>query len=129
MRLTAAACCELAQDLHPQQIVLPRDLLGQARRGRAGAAEWSTARRTMAIARVACVHVHERHQLRGHDHEGAHHVVVFVLEDVAVVHVAAAEDLEADKDVDDLVEPSTEEDRDGTGASPSRAAQPAGSAR
>jgi hypothetical protein len=57
----------------------------------------------MAIAGVACVHVHERHQLRGHDHEGAHHVVVFVLEDVAVVHVAAAEDLEADEDVDDLV--------------------------
>jgi hypothetical protein len=35
--------------------------------------------------------------------EGAHHVVVFVLEDVTVVHVAAAEDLEADDDVDDFL--------------------------
>ena len=49
------------------------------------------------------MHVHERHELGGHDDEGSHHVVVLVLEDVAVVHVAAAEHLEADDDVDDLV--------------------------
>ena len=48
-------------------------------------------------------HVHERHQLGRHDDERSHHVAVFVLEDVAVVHVAPAEDLEADDDVDDLV--------------------------
>jgi hypothetical protein len=48
--------------------------------------------------RAPGVHIHERHQLRRHDDEGAHHVVVFVLEDVAVVHVTPAEDLEADED-------------------------------
>jgi len=32
---------------------------------------------------------HERHELGGHGDEGAHHVAVFVFEDVAVVHVAA----------------------------------------
>ena len=35
--------------------------------------------------------------------EGAHHVAVFVFEDVAVVHVAAAVGGEADGDFDDLV--------------------------
>src|SRR5207302_7293052 len=48
-------------------------------------------------------HIHERHQLGWHDDERAHHVVVFVLEDMAVLHVARAEDGEADDDVDDLV--------------------------
>src|SRR4029077_18667006 len=52
---------------------------------------------------MAHVHVHEGHQLGRHDDERSHHVVVFVLEDVAVVHVAPAEDLEADDDVDRLV--------------------------
>jgi hypothetical protein len=46
---------------------------------------------------------HERHELRGHDDDGAHHVAVFVFEDVAVVHVAAAVGLEADGELDDLV--------------------------
>ena len=52
--------------------------------------------RHVASARV---HVHERHQLGRHDDEGAHHVVVFVLEDAAVIHVAAAKDLEAESGV------------------------------
>ena len=52
---------------------------------------------------AAHMHVHERHELGGHDDEGAHHVVVFMLEDVTVVHVAAAEDLEADDDIDDFL--------------------------
>ena len=52
---------------------------------------------------MSAAHVHERHELGRHDDEGSHHVVVLVLEDVAVVHVAAAETLEADDDVDDLV--------------------------
>ena len=40
----------------------------------------------MVLAHVAMarVHAHERHQLGGHDHERAHHVVVFVLEHVTV---------------------------------------------
>src|SRR4051794_13795991 len=52
---------------------------------------------------AARAHIHERHQLGGHDNGRAHHVVVFVFEDVAVVHVAPAEDREADHDVDDFV--------------------------
>jgi hypothetical protein len=43
------------------------------------------------------------HELRGHRDEGSHHVAVLVFEDVAVVHVAAAEGGEADGDLDDLV--------------------------
>jgi hypothetical protein len=39
---------------------------------------------------------HEWHELGGHGDEGAHHVAVFVFEDVAVVHVAAAVGGEAD---------------------------------
>src|SRR6266700_3295683 len=46
---------------------------------------------------------HEGHELRGHDDDGAHHVAVLVVEDVAVVHVAAAVGLEADGELDDLV--------------------------
>src|ERR1700730_11109600 len=46
---------------------------------------------------------HGRHELRGHQHEGSHHVAVFVFEDVAVIHVAAAVTVEADGDLDDLV--------------------------
>ena len=55
------------------------------------------------MSAVARMHVHEGHQARPHDDERSHHVVVFVLEDMAVVHVAPAEDLEADDDVDHLV--------------------------
>src|SRR5258705_9870853 len=46
---------------------------------------------------------HEWHELGGHGDEGAHHVAVFVFEDVAVVHVAAAVGGEADGDFGDLV--------------------------
>ena len=45
----------------------------------------------VAAAGVSGVHAHEGHQLGGHDDEGTHHVVVFVFEDVTVVHVAAGE--------------------------------------
>ena len=38
-----------------------------------------------------------------HGDEGAHHVAVFVFEDVAVVHVPAAVGGEADSDFGDLV--------------------------
>ena len=51
---------------------------------------------------AACL-AHERHELGGHGHEGAHHVAVFVFEDVAVVHVPAGVGGEADGDFDDLV--------------------------
>src|SRR6266851_4015573 len=46
---------------------------------------------------------HEWHEFGGHGDEGAHHVAVFVFEDVAVVHVAAAVGGEADGDFGDLV--------------------------
>src|SRR5579864_8658337 len=46
---------------------------------------------------------HEGHELGGHGDEGTHHVAVFVFEDVAVVHVAAAVGGEADGDFGDLV--------------------------
>src|SRR6266542_2596415 len=46
---------------------------------------------------------HEGHELGGHDHDGAHHVAVLVLEDVAVVHVAAGVGGEADGELDELV--------------------------
>ncbi len=46
---------------------------------------------------------HERHELGGHGDEGAHHVAVFVFEDVAVVHVAVAVGGEADGDLGDLM--------------------------
>ena len=46
---------------------------------------------------------HERHELRRHRDEGSHHVAILMLQDVAVVHVAAAVGLEADGDLDDLV--------------------------
>jgi hypothetical protein len=52
---------------------------------------------------VACsLSGHERHELGGHGDEGAHHVAVFVFEDVAVVHVAAAVGGEAYGDFGDL---------------------------
>jgi hypothetical protein len=48
---------------------------------------------------------HEWHELGGHGDEGAHHVAVFVFEDVAVVHVAAGIGGEADGDLGhDVVE-------------------------
>src|ERR1700757_2931406 len=46
---------------------------------------------------------HEGHELGGHDDDGAHHVAILVFEDVAVVHVAAAVVLEADRELDDLL--------------------------
>src|SRR6266851_3085077 len=46
---------------------------------------------------------HEWHKFGGRGDEGAHHVAVFVFEDVAVVHVAAAVGGEADGDFGDLV--------------------------
>src|SRR5712672_4108703 len=46
---------------------------------------------------------HEWHEFGGHGDEGPHHVAVFVFEDVAVVHVAAAVGGEADGDFCDLV--------------------------
>jgi hypothetical protein len=45
---------------------------------------------------------HERHEVGGHGDEGAHHVAVFVFEDVAVVHVPAGVGGEADGDFEDL---------------------------
>src|SRR5712691_1742622 len=46
---------------------------------------------------------HERHQLMWHHDERSHHVVVFVLQDVAVVHVSAGEGFEAHENIDDFV--------------------------
>src|SRR6266699_3207991 len=54
-------------------------------------------------SRACGVSGHERHELGGHGDEGAHHVAVFVFEDVAVVHVAAAVGGETDGDFGDLV--------------------------
>src|SRR4029077_1531672 len=60
-----------------------------------------------AIGPVAVTSVlppsHEGHELGRHHDERPHHVVVFMLEDVAVVHVSPGESVEADEDVDDLV--------------------------
>src|SRR5690348_11092996 len=42
---------------------------------------------------------HKRHEIRGHGYRGAHHVAVLVLQDVAVVHVAAAVGGEANGDL------------------------------
>ena len=57
----------------------------------------------MGTGRGACgLSGHERHELGGRGDEGAHHVAVFVFEDVAVVHVPAAVGGEADGDFGDL---------------------------
>src|SRR5262249_56405552 len=54
-------------------------------------------------SRACCRSGHEGHELDGHGDEGAHHVAVFVFEDVAVVDVAAAVGGEADGYFGDLV--------------------------
>src|SRR6266487_2999787 len=64
---------------------------------------FSTPSPTPSPKRTCGLSGHERHELGGHGDEGAHHVAVFVFEDVAVVHVAAAVGGEADGDFGDLV--------------------------
>ena len=52
---------------------------------------------------LACPCSHERHQLWRHYDEWAHHVAVFMFEDVAVVHESPREGFKAHENVDDFV--------------------------
>ena len=101
MRIGASAICSASSSVSFRSLrTNDRDRIGRS----SERLRRSRSRSQLRVLRARHgVHVHKRHQLGRHDDERAHHVAVFVLEDVAVVHVAPAEDLEADDDVDHLV--------------------------